>query len=133
MTINDKLIPDKYKQGLSDITDLKGYTLYDGNGVVSPVQLSDYVTNYNRVDVYASVDNAASYGLASASIFPAISSKGMLIVTSAGNGWAGIHCYRFKITNKTFEKETDATLGSGGSWSTPSTDVIKIYKIIGYK
>lgn len=130
--INDKLIPNKYKQGLIDIENLKEVELFSGNGIVAPITLSDDASNYKRIDVYAAVENVASYGLAKASVFPNLSGRGMLFLQSAGNGWASLYCYRFVISGTSLTKNAVAMFNNN-AWSQPATDNIKIYKVIGYK
>ena len=122
---------------------VKGTVLYNNtNGGDFPVTISDDYTNYDRIDVYLGYyETSFDYGIKVFTFIPAISSDANDTIDMSGNGWFSQYYCRARLggtANKTLSMFGITQVNAAnGSFSTiavaPSTNPIKVVKVIGYK
>ena len=120
-----------------------GTVLYDNStGGTFPVTISDNYANYSKIEVYFGYyENGFAYGFKKFTFIPSISTDANDTIVISGGGWFSQYYCRARFGGTGGKSLTmpgiTQLIAANGSFSTiavqPSTNPIRVVKVIGYK
>jgi len=123
---------------------VNGTVLYDNSaGGTFPVTISDNYANYSKIEVYLGYidNNAFTYGIKKITCVPTIATNFNDAIILSGDNWFTIEMFRAAFggtDGKTLSITTLTELSAAnGAFSViavhPSTNLLRVVKVIGYK